>query len=58
MNSNTETIPVVVGPIVDQDKWRRRIFASTFLGTCAVAMLGWLFALTWLAISFGGWLFS
>jgi hypothetical protein len=57
MDSHTETIPDGATPDVGASKWYQRFLTVGFLGTCALAMIGWFTALAWGAISLARWLF-
>jgi hypothetical protein len=57
MDSHTETIPDRATPDVGASKWYQRFLTVGFLGTCALAMIGWLTALGWAALSLISWLF-
>jgi hypothetical protein len=37
--------------------WKRQLFAGCYFTVCAIAMIGWLIALGWAAITFAMWMF-
>jgi hypothetical protein len=46
MKSHSETLPIAAA-----SNWKQRYLTASFLGACAVAMIGWLIALGWAAYS-------
>jgi hypothetical protein len=57
MGDHTEALPFIVTssrPL----KWRQRLFAVSYAGAVAVAMIGWCTALGWAAISLIGRMLS
>jgi ABC-type enterochelin transport system permease subunit len=42
---------------VSTGNWKQLLFTACFLVAVAVAMIGWLIALGWLALNFARWLF-
>jgi hypothetical protein len=57
MDSQTEAMPVTAAAPVSASTWKERLFATSFLTACAVAMIGWLVGFSWLAIATAKWLF-
>jgi hypothetical protein len=65
MNSSAEITPVAPSletmpdsvSSVGASNWRQLLLAAIFLGTSAVAMIGWLTALAWAAVKLADWLF-
>jgi hypothetical protein len=55
--SGTQTLPVDKSH-VSSSHVRQRLFAVTYLATCAVAMTGWMIGLGWAAIWLAERLFS
>jgi hypothetical protein len=51
MNDLTETMPTIVRP-ASATTWRLRLYRGTYIVVCAVAILGWSVALSWVAFSF------
>jgi hypothetical protein len=56
MNNRTETMPTIVGPASattsSMTTWRLRLYRATYIAVCAVVILGWSVALSWVAFSF------
>jgi hypothetical protein len=50
MNSQTEMMPGAVTS-VGASAWKPRLFQIAYLGASAVAMIGWLIALSWAGLS-------
>jgi CelD/BcsL family acetyltransferase involved in cellulose biosynthesis len=55
--ASLETMSVAASSVVGESSWRQLFLTAIFLGTCAVAMIGWLIALAWAAIKLADRLF-
>jgi hypothetical protein len=51
MNNRTETIPTIVRSGSGSSR-RPRLFRAIYIVACAVALVGWTVALSWVAFSF------
>jgi hypothetical protein len=51
MNKQTEAMPTIVRS-ASASIWRPRLFRAIYIVACAVALVGWTIALSWVAFSF------